>query len=298
LQSQQPKILPYLILALLAFTWGSSFILMNLGMKDGAGNKVFSALEVATLRISIAFVVLLPFAVYHLKKIPINKFLPVFCVGLFGNGIPAYLFTIAETKISTSLAGMLNSATPLFAVLIAAGIYKEPVSKKNYIGLLLGFTGAAGLMLAGEKNLQGNLPYAALVLLATVCYAISVNIIRQYLKNINAVAITSVAFLFIGIPGIVVLYSTSFTKTLALNPSGIVSFGYICILAIAGTALAVILFNYLVSMIGAMRASSVTYLIPITAIFWGLIFNEPIHYSKYFFIGIIILGVWLINQTK
>lgn len=298
MQNQQPKILPYLILGLLAFTWGSSFILMNLGMKSPTGHDVFTAVEVATLRISIAFIVLFPFAVYYIKKLPKNKFLPVFLVGLFGNGLPAYLFTIAETKISTSLAGMLNSTTPIFAVLIAAGIFKEKFSTVNYVGLLIGFLGATGLILAGEKDIEANLPYSALILIATVCYAISVNIIRQYLKGLNAIAVTSVAFLYIGIPCVSYLFTTNFTHTLVNNPFAKSSFIFICILAIGGTALAVILFNYLVGMIGAMRASSVTYLIPVTAIFWGLIFNEPIHFYKYIFMVIILTGVWLINKIK
>lgn len=296
--TKKRPVLSILLLAILSFIWGSSFILMLLGMIDSSGNPVFSAFQVGALRISLAFLLMLPFALYHFKKVPRNKIFPIFCVGLFGNCIPAFLFTTAETELAPSLAGMLNSTTPLFVVLIAILVFKNKLSLINYIGLLLGFVGSALLMLAnGTDEFYGDVGHSLLILIATFCYAISVNIIRNYLVGLAPIAVTSISFLFVGIPTTIYLLSTDFFQVLTQNPSGLASFGYVFLLAFFGTALAVLLFNYLVQLTNAVYASTVTYLIPITAIFWGLINNESINFSHVIGMLIILTGVYLINKT-
>lgn len=290
-------LLSVLLLTVLAFTWGSSFILMKLGMEDEWGNPVFSPFEVAAMRMSFAFWVLLPFAVYHFPKIPRNKYLPLLVVGLCGNAIPAFLFTTAETHLAPSLAGMLNSTTPLFTVCIAALVFRNRFSAANYSGLALGIVGSAGLMLAnGTEDFHGDLGYSSLILLATFCYAISVNTIRNYLTGIHPFGVTSVSFLFFGIPMSFYLFSTDFIPKLQTHPSAHSALIYVIILAVFGTAVAVILFNYLVRITSAVYASTVTYLIPVTAIFWGFLRNENINWLHFASMGIILTGVYLINK--
>lgn len=294
---QNNRLVSYSILFLLAFTWGSSFILMKLGMEDSSGT-VYTWNEVAAMRMSFAFLFLLPFGLYHLKNIKKNKILPLIVVGISGNAVPAFLFTYAETGITPSLAGMLNSTVPIFSVSIAVLVFKNRLKTVNYLGLFLGFLGSIGIILAnGTDKISGEFGYSAMVLLATLCYAISVNTIRNYLADVNSVAITSFSFLVFG-PVLLVylLFGTDFLDTFQSHPSGKSAFGYTVILAIGGTALAVILFNYLVKMTNAVFASSVTYLIPITAIFWGLIFKEPMNAFHFIFMGVILVGVWLLNK--
>lgn len=295
---EKPRpLLSVLLLAVLAFTWGSSFILMKLGMEDAAGNPVFSPFQVAAMRMSFACWLLLPFALYHIRKIPFSKYLPLLVVGMCGNAIPAFLFTTAETSIAPSLAGMLNSTTPLFTVIIAALIFKNRFSKANYLGLTLGIAGSAGLMLAGgTAAFYGDIGSSLLILLATLCYAISVNTIRNYLTGIHPIGVTSVSFMFFGIPLSLYLFSTDFISVLQHHPSGKSALGFVIILSMFGTALAVILFNYLVRLSGAVYASTVTYLIPVTAIFWGFLRKEPILPMHFISMGVILTGVYLINR--
>jgi len=288
----------YGILFLLAFTWGSSFLLMKLGMEDSDGKSVYTWDEVAAMRMSFAFLFLLPFGLYHLKNIKREKVFPLIVVGISGNAVPAFLFTYAETGITPSLAGMLNSTVPIFAVTIAVVVFKNRLRSINYIGLLLGFLGSIGIILSnGIDQVQGEFSYSSLVLLATFCYAVSVNTIRNYLYDVNSIAITSFSFLIFGpILLAYLFFGTNFTETFNTHESGQSAFWYTVVLAIGGTALAVILFNYLVKMTSAVFASSVTYLIPITAIFWGLIYQEPMNAFHFIFMGVILAGVYLLNK--
>lgn len=270
---------------------------MMLGMFDSEGKAVFTPFQVGALRISMAFLLMLPFAIYHLRKVPKNRIFPIFCVGLFGNCIPAFLFTTAETKVAPSLAGMLNSTTPLFVVVIAILVFKNVLSRTNYVGLILGFLGSSVLMLAnGTEEFYGDSSYSLLILLATLCYAVSVNIIKNYLTNISPIAVTSVSFFFVGFPTTAYLLSTNFFEVLRENESGPAALGFVFLLSFFGTALAVLLFNYLVQITNAVYASTVTYLIPITAIFWGMLNNEPINFIHLLGMVIILLGVYLINK--
>ena len=98
----------YILLAILAIIWGSSFILMKKGL------EVYSYTEVAALRLVIAFISLSPFIFFAIKEIKKRHWIPVFIVGIFGNMLPAFLFTKAQTVLESSLTGMLNSFTPFF----------------------------------------------------------------------------------------------------------------------------------------------------------------------------------------
>ena len=279
----------------LSIVWGSSFILMKEGM------KAFNSDEVAALRIAVAFIFLSPFLIKQFSKIHWQKnWKGLILMGVCGNFIPAFLFTKAETQISSSLTGMLNALTPLFTVLLGALLFKTKIQKFQLIGVAVGLIGAVFLLGFGESNEQTkNMLYSLLVVGATFSYAISVNGIRKYLHEINSFTAAVGAFAFIGPIAIVYLFvNTDFQNHLMNSPRGFCAFGYICILAIAGTALAVIIFNQLIKQAGTVFASSCTYLIPIVAIGWGLLDGEPISLLQIFSMGIIILGVWIINKKS
>lgn len=289
----------FILLTVLTLIWGSSFKLMKLGMLDEKGQELLQPQHVAGLRISLAFLTLLPFAIYHFRKIPGKRLLPVFCVGLFGNAIPAFLFTASEARggISGSLAGMLNATTPIFAVIIGLLVFGMRLSRVNYLGVMIGFVGVTGLMLArGADSFSSEAVYIFMVLTATFCYAISVNFIRQYLGGINPVAIASVSFMFIGVPVTGWVLSQGVISEISASPAHTGAFGYTAILAVAGTALAVVLFNYLVQITNAVYASTVTYLMPIVAIVWGVLSNEFFTWWYVLFIAVILLGVNLTNK--
>jgi drug/metabolite transporter (DMT)-like permease len=287
------KNIKWIILFVLALVWGSSFILMKRGL------EAFSSSQVAALRISIASIFLIPFLLKH-YRIDLRKYwFGLVLAGVFGNLIPAFLFTKAETGISSSLAGMLNALTPLFTVILGWIAFKNRSTKLQIIGILVAFGGAL-LLLGADKNPQkdSGLMYAFLVILATLCYAISVNCIKHFLNDLNSIAATAWSFAFIGPVALIYLFSTNFTEVMQTNPQALSSLVYISILGIVGSALSVIFFNYLIKLSGAVFAASSTYIIPIVAVGWGLFDGEIISIVQILAIFVILGGVWLINKRK
>lgn len=286
------KVINWIILIALAITWGSSFILMKRGM------DVFSSEEVAALRIFIAFLFLSPLIFKHVKKPLLKDWKGFVGMGVLGNFIPAFLFTKAETGISSSLTGMLNSLTPLFTLLLGVLMFRTKTKLVNAIGIFIGFLGAIGLLMVGKtEDMNNNLLFGFYVVLATICYALSVNIIKKELNTINSITATVWAMLFIGpLAGVYLFGFTDFTAKLNTHPMALESLGYIAILAIFGTALSVIVFNVLIRNTDALFASSVTYLIPVVAMGWGILDGEDLQVLHFVWIVFILLGVYLVNK--
>tara|TARA_B110000263_G_scaffold938_1_gene776 strand:+ start:4032 stop:4904 length:873 start_codon:yes stop_codon:yes gene_type:complete len=281
----------YLILIFLAIIWGSSFILMKRGL------EVYSYTQVAALRLFIAFLSLLPFIFRAFKKVAKKHWGPIIITAFLGNGIPAFLFTKAQTHLDSSFVGILNSLTPLFTLLLAIYFFKSRPTKTNILGIIIGLTGA---FMLSSSNLDGVFAinfYTILVVLATLFYAISVNVIRKYLADLDAISISALAFLFIGPASGIYVFSSDFMPFLNTD-RGISALLYIAILAVIGTSLAVVIFNKLIKDSSAIFASSVTYLIPIVAIFWGVLDGENILFSHIFGAVIILCGVYLVNKKR
>ena len=288
------KFINWLILIALALIWGSSFILMKRGL------EVYSSDEVAALRIFIAFLFLSPLIFKHVKMPLLKHWRGFVGMGVLGNLIPAFLFTKAETGISSSFAGILNSLTPLFTMVLGVMLFKAKTAWINAIGIFIGFFGAIGLLMVGKSvDMNNNLLFGFYVVLATFCYGFSVNIIKKYLNEVNSITATVWAMMFIGpVAGAYLFGFTDFSTRLSGDPMALNSLGYVCILAILGTALSVIIFNVLIRNTNALFASSVTYLIPIVAIGWGLFDDEVILPWHFMWIIIILLGVYLVNKKK
>lgn len=283
----------WIILLFLAFIWGSSFILMKRGL------EVYSYTEVAALRMSISFICLIPFAAKHFKSIERKYWKYLAIVGIFGNGIPAFLFTKAQTGLSSSLTGMLNSLVPLFTLLLGLILFKTQFKANRFIGAFVGLIGAIGLITSNGVDFESsNLSYTFYVVIATSCYAISVNTINTYLKEIGSLKITAISFVFIGPPILAFLFSTNFIPTTINNEVAGIALFYIAILAIFGTVVSVILFNMLIKKTSGVFATSVTYLIPIIAIFWGILDGESINFIQIISILIILIGIYFINKFK
>ena len=283
----------WVILLILAFIWGSSFILMKRGL------EVYSHSVVAALRISIAFLFLLPFAIRNLKKVEKKYWKYIIASGFLGNGIPAFLFTKAQTEISSSLSGMLNSLTPIFALVVGILLFKTKTETLKIIGVFIGFIGAIGLIASNGIDIgNSKMAYSFFVVLATICYAFSVNIIKVNLKEIGSVVITSIAFVSIGPLAITYLFTTDFITISSNNSQAGTALFYISILAIFGTAISVVLFNMLIKKTSTLFASSVTYLIPFFAIMWGIIDGEKLNIMQLISLIITIIGVYCINKIR
>lgn len=252
---------------------------------------------VAALRISIASICLLPFAFKSFKRIERKHWKYLILSGFLGNGIPAFLFTYAQTEISSAMSGMLNSLTPIFALIIGLLLFKNKINMLKILGVFMGLVGALGLIISEGINIKtSNLSYSFLVVLATICYAFSVNIIKTYLKDVNSLAITSLAFLSIGpLTIIYLIFETTFFIDIKTTTT-FLPLVYISILAIIGTALSVILFNILIKKVSTLFATSVTYLIPAFAIMWGVIDGEALNYLHFISLFITLIGIYFINK--
>lgn len=262
------------------------------------GLEAYSSEQVAAIRMFVAFICMFPFWIKLFDKNDL-KYWPAFLtVGLFGNFIPAFLFTKAETGISSALAGMLNGLTPLFTLILGVLVFKTKVKWFQVTGIIIAFLGAIGLITAGNSISTENtqLFYSLLVALATLCYGISVNTIKAKLNHVAAIKATAWAFTLVGPMAGIYLFSTDFIYVANTHPQGLSSLGYVFILGAVGTALSVALFNVLIRQTTAIFASSVTYLIPIVAIIWGIVDGETIFPMQLLFISLIITGIYLVNK--
>lgn len=287
-------IIQWILLIFLAFVWGSSFILMKRGLVS------FDNTQVASLRILVSFIFLSPIIIKNFKKIKKSQWINIFIAGLLGSGIPAFLFTKAQTHISSSLSGMLNSLVPLFTVIIGLLFFGLKLRWLKIIGVVVGLVGAIGLLSTGEgiSLTNDDFTYGFYVVLATICYALNINFIKTRLVAVNSINITSFGFLLIGPLSGIYLFTTDFTEILQQDPQAWTNFFYICLLAIFGTSIAVILFNMIIKKVSAVFASSVTYIIPVFAIFWGFVDGENILPMQLICIAFILTGVYIVNKDN
>lgn len=267
-------------------------------MKRGLNS--YSHTQVAAIRLVISGLFLSPVIFRNFKEIKKQQWLPLLFSGLLGSGIPAFLFTKAQTHISSSLTGMLNSLVPLFTVVFGLLFFKLKINLLKFIGVAVGLVGAIGLLSAkgGISLSDDDFTYGLLVVLATICYAINVNYIKNILAEINSINITSFGFLFLAPVCFIYLLTTDFFTIVQSGEEAIINLGYIALLAIFGTAIAVILFNMLIKRVSTIFASSVTYIIPIFAIFWGFVDGEEILQSQLLSIAIILTGVYIVNRPN
>jgi drug/metabolite transporter (DMT)-like permease len=290
------KAISWIILIALSLVWGSSFMLMKQGL------KAFSSDEVAGLRITIASAFMFPFLIKHYEIDLKTNLKGLLLMGVFGNLIPAFLFTKAETQISSSLTGMLNALTPMFTIMIGMIAFNHKITKSQIIGVLVGLVGAIALVALGdnkENDQTKNIMYSLLVAAATLCYAISVNGIKAYLGHVNSLTATVWSFTIIGPMAAIYLFGfTDVVEHATHHPEALSSLGFISILAIVGSALSVVVYNTLIKLSGTVFAASCTYLIPIVAIGWGLFDDEVINLFQVLAVIVIIAGIWMINSVN
>lgn len=283
----------WIILGILALIWGSSFILMDRGL------DAFQPLHIGALRMVVAALCLLPFCIPKIKEI--NKknwiFFPI--VGLVGNGIPAFLFPLAEQGINSATAGILNSLTSVFALIFGV-FFGVVVTQNKVIGVILGLTGAALVTVGGHQGLEGNIMSCLLVVFATALYGISVNVMKKYLNDVHPISITGFCAISVAVPyGIYLLFSDA-PAIIMQHPQGLSSLGYVAILGALGTGASSVMFYRLVQMTDAVRSSSVTYLMPIIACLWGFLrpAREDITLIQIAGMFVILVGVWLVNKKQ
>ena len=292
-EDELPQLKHWLMLAGLSLIWGSSFILIKQGL------KVYSFQEVGAIRIISAFIVLLPIAISHFKKVPKSKWKYVVLMGMLGNFIPAFLFAKAQTQLASSITGVLNALTPLFTFIIGIIVFKHKLNPRQLLGLIIAFIGSSVLIFVNSDGEIGSLNfYAFFVVGAALCYATSTNIIKNYLTSINSLQLTSFALSIVGPIGIIILINTDFAFKLQNQDGAVEALIYLTILGVIGTSAALVIFNKMIQTTSAVFATSVTYIIPIVAIIWGVIDNEVLMPLHYLCILTILAGVYISNKKK
>ncbi len=281
------RLINWSILILLSLIWGTSFILMKKGLRS------FDPIQIASLRIFISYIFLLPVALYNIRKINKDNLFSLIIIGLIGNALPAFLYPFAQRGIDSSVAGMLNSLTPLFTLLTGIVIYNRKARLSQVAGIIIGLAGAAGLLYRGSLSFD---PLGLLIVLATFFYGLSANQVTL-IKNLNGVVITSLAFFIVGpIAGISLLLS-DFGPAMETE-HWLRNLGFISILSVFGSGIAVGLFNILVIRTSPVYAVSVTYLAPIVATLWGFADGENITLFMIISVICILAGVYLTIKRK
>ncbi|MDC1459482.1 DMT family transporter [Flavobacteriaceae bacterium] len=286
------KNLKWIYLLILSFVWGSSYILIKKALIG------LSPLQVGSLRTIISTFLLLAIGYSSLKTIPRDKWKWILITGLV-SFIPPFLFAYAQTEIDSALAAILNSLTPLATLLIGVGFYRFKIDSKQISGVIIGLIGSVLLMYQGSViNPDQNLLYVFFIIFASVLYAVQVNLLKVHLQDVSAVAITVGNFIFI-FPLAVVIFLMSDYKQININDKD-VKVALFChlILSIVGTVFAKILFNKFVQIASPVFASSVTYTLPIVALFWGLLDGEVFTLNQFFATVIILIGVYLANKKS
>lgn len=274
----------------LVLIWGSSFILIKKGLEG------YSVWQSATIRLLSALFVMIFLAARHLYKIPKEKIPWVLLVGLLSMFFPSYLFCAAETNLNSSMAGILNALTPLFTSVFAIAFWGKSISRKQRVGLAIGFFSTSFLLLINSNGQLSLNEYALLVIVAAICYGTNINIVKHHLSNVNSLHITTVAVTFAGLFAMIFLLSSGYKGYIIVNGSQIYPLLSLVILGVLGTALAQLLQNRLIQKSSVAFASSTTYLIPVVAVLWGLIDGENLVLLHYIGMAGIIAGVWIVRE--
>jgi drug/metabolite transporter (DMT)-like permease len=280
----------WLIFIVLSLIWGSSFILMKEGMKN------LNAYQVASIRIFSAGAILLPVALKNISAVKKSDLPLTLLSGLLGTFFPAYLFCIAETKLDSGVAGILNALTPLFTIIIGVLFFQLQLSFWKWAGVLTGLAGLILLVLSGSRDISfSNISYSGFIIIATILYGINVNMVSRNLRHIPSLTLASVAFALLTIPSLMILWYTDYFS-LASQPGFAYSSGASAVLGVFGTAVASVLFYMLMKRAGALFASMVTYGIPFVALAWGYLAGETITAVQIVCLGLILGGVYLANR--
>ena len=284
----------WIYLLILSLIWGSSFILIKKSLLG------LTAYQLGALRTIISGLILITFGYKSLKTIPKSKWKWLIISGILGSFIPSFFFAIAETEIDSAVTSILNSLVPLNTILLGFAIFKITSSKRQVLGVIIGFLGTAILILKGaELNPNQNYLYAGFVIASTLMYAANVNIIKRYLQDIKPLTIAAGNYVFIVIPAfIILLFSDFFSSETFKNPLLLEAILYITILSVFGTAMAKVIFFKLVQISTPVFASSVTYLMPIVALIWGVLDGEEFSLIQGLAALLILVGVSLAHKHK
>lgn len=283
----------WFLLGILSLTWGSSFILIKKSL------DVFTPYQIGALRVAVSGLLLMAVGFPALRKMPKKTLAWTITAGAFGNFIPMFLFPLAQIRVSSSLAAILDTLVPAFVLVLGFFLFGIRSRLIQIVGAVVGFIGAATLMYFLETDtVESHSGYAMLVVLATACYATSALIVTQKLQHVPSMQLSGGVFTFWMFPSIIILISSGFFHQFEGSTAQWKGLGYLSILAVFGTAIAMILYYQLIKATSAIFASTVTYILPVIAVIWGLLDGE--HFTAWYVLGglLIFLGIYFISKKK
>jgi drug/metabolite transporter (DMT)-like permease len=278
----------WIVFVVLAFVWGGSFILIKKGLIH------FSAIEVGALRIFISALAFVPTFFLARVKFPKGKVLIIATTTFIGNAIPAFLFALAETRLGSAVTGVLNSLSPIFAVILAIAVFKTPFKRHYILGLLFGCLGIVLLMI-GEKDWQVSY-YIFYVIVATFCYGFSVNLVKKYGQGVHPISFTAIGFISLGWIAALILWKTGGLAKIFTAEVWMDSMPALVTLAIVCTVFANILFNWLIQRTNAVFSSAIAYAIPCMALVWGGLDGEVITWYQIMGLGLIGSAIYTLRR--
>ncbi len=286
--------LKWIYLFVLSVIWGSSFILIKKGLVG------LTPIQLGSLRILFSAIFLFCIGFKFVFRLKREQWKWVGLSALCGVFAPAYLFAFAETEIDSSVASILNSLVPLFTILIGFLVFKIRFKGNQLIGVIIGLIGAVLLIFQGARlNPDQNYYYALFVILASALYATNANIIKSKLQEVSVMAMSVGNFVIMALPALgILIYSGFFDAAKLGDPKLQNSLIYVAILGIVGTGLTIIVFNRLIQISTPVFSTSVTYLIPIVGILWGVLDGEYFGVFHVLASGIILLGVYVVNRSR
>ncbi|ARN78461.1 permease [Nonlabens spongiae] len=291
--------LKYVYLVVLSLIWGSSFILIKKALGQSEHGLTLQPLQVGAIRTIISGIILVLIGYKSFLKTDKKYYGWLFVSGLLGTFFPAFLFAYAQTEIDSAISAILNSTVPLITLILGAVIFGIAFSRIQLTGVIIGLLGAVGLVLAGmENNPDQNYLFAGLVFIACACYATNVNIIKRYLQDVKPLAIATGNFIFI-VPLAAGVFFFADGQNLEFESELVLkSLGYILVLCLFGTVAAKIMFNKLVQITSPVFASSVTYLMPVVGLSWGMLDGEEFNVWQVLSTAVIIFAVILVTSNK
>ena len=291
MQEKEISVRHFVILGVLSLVWGSSFILIKKAL------IAFDPFDLACMRLAVSAIAFTPVIIYNRKRIPWKRWKLFLTIGLTGSGIPAFMYFLAQTNINSMVSGLLNSLTPIWTLIIGIIIFKNPMDKYKTIGVSIGFIGAAMLMIFGNnEGSNTNLWFGIFIVIGTFCYGMSGNLVKHYLQDVDSIIISATSFFLVGGPAIIllILHGTIFDVT--FSEQEMYSFGALLLLSLIGTVLATVIFYKLIQETNAVFGSSVAYIMPLVAIFWGFLDGEALGLIVLISMALILSGVYLIKK--
>lgn len=283
----------WILLLVITLTWGSSFMLVKKSL------VAFTPYEIGAVRVVGSGLLLAFIGIPAIRKMSKNTLLWVTVVGFFGNFLPMFLFPIAQTRVSSSLAGILDSLVPVFVLIFGFLIFGIKSKVSQVIGAFIGFLGAASLIYFSDANTEGSqFGYAMLIVLAAASYGVNAVVIKERTSKVSAVELTAAVYAIWAVPALLILYFTGLVQNFEMAPETLKPLGYLTFLTIFGTAIAMLLYYKLIQNTSAVFASTASYLLPIVAVVWGIVDGEE--FTLWYILGgtLILIGIYLIREKK